>query len=274
MQRISSDFDFSDTYSIEIVEGRFFSKDYATDSTMGSAMLNESGVKFLGLKDPVGKKIYRTDRDGEYWFTIVGVIKDFNYESMHKQVSPTVFLPYRENHEYMTVKLSGFNIDEAIKHIEDQWQTFTAQPLEYSFLDNDLENMYLNEIRTNTLFYVFSFLAILISCLGLFGMIMYNTAQITKEIGIRKSLGASILMVLLLLSKRTFYMLIISNIIVIPITWFFMNKWLNNFAFKTEIGILPFIISFIIVLTITILTIGYQSIKAASANPVDSLRYE
>ena len=274
MQRISTDFDFSDTYSIEIVDGRFFSKEYATDSTLGSAMLNESGVKFLGLKDPVGKKLYRTDRDGEYWFTIVGVIKDFNYESMHKPVSPTVFRPYREDHEYMTVKLSGQNIADAIKHIEDQWQTFTSQPLEYSFLDDDLEKMYLNEIRTNTLFYVFSFLAILISCLGLFGMIMYNTAQKTKEIGIRKSLGASILLVLLLLSKKIFYMLVISNIVALPITWFIMNKWLDNFAFKTNIGILPFILSFIIVLTITVLTIGYQAIKAARANPVDSLRYE
>lgn len=274
MQRISTDFDFADTYSIEIVDGRFFSSEFATDSTLGSAMINESGVKFLGLVDPVGKKLYRTDMDGEYWFTIVGVIKDFNYESMHKPVNPTVFRPFRENHEYMSVKITGQNIEETIKHIEDNWHTFTTQPLEYSFLEDDLEKMYINETRTNTLFYIFSFLAIFISCLGLFGMIMYNTAQKTKEIGIRKSLGASALTVLLLLSKRTFYMLLLSNIIAIPISLYFMNKWLDNFAFKTNIGVLPSVLSFITVLTITLLTISYQSVKAAKANPVDSLRYE
>ena len=274
LQRISSDFDFADTYSFEILDGRFFSSDYATDSTMGSAILNESAVKFLGLKDPVGKRLYRTDSDGEYFFTIIGVIKDFNYESIHEPVHPTAFLPYRESHEYLTVRISKDNISETIKHIDNQWKNFTTQPLEYTFLDKDLEKMYINEIRTNSLFYVFSFLAILISCLGLFGMIMYNTTQKTKEIGIRKSLGASVLKVLLLLSKRTIYILIIASIVAIPISWYFMSTWLDNFAYKISIGVLPFILSFLIVLAITILTISFQAIKAARANPIDSLRYE
>ncbi|MFC2117116.1 ABC transporter permease [Bacteroidota bacterium] len=274
MQRISTDFDFAETYSIEIVDGRFFSPDFATDSTLGSAIINESGAKFMGLENPVGKKLYRTDRDGEYWFTIVGVIKDFNYESMHQPVNPTVFRPFRETHEYMTIRITDTDPNKTLKYIEDQWYKFTEQPFEFSYLEKDLKNLYANETRINILFYIFSFLAILISCLGLFGMIMYYTAQKTKEIGIRKSLGASVLKVLVLLSKRTFYMLVISSIIAIPISWYFMTKWLDNFAFKINIGVLPFIFSFIIVLAITTLTVGFQSVKAARANPVDSLRYE
>jgi len=274
LQRISTDFDFADTYSIDVIYGRYFSPDYATDSTLGSAILNESAVRFFGLTNPVGERIYRTDTDGEYWFTIVGIIKDFNYESMHEPVNPTIFRPFRESHEYMTVRLNGPDTEKAVAHINEKWNSYSEQPLEYTFLSDDLEKMYINESKSNTLFYFFSILAILISCLGLFGMIMYNTNQKTKEIGIRKSLGASIYMVLFLLSKRTIYLLLGANIIAFPISLFFMNKWLDNFAFKTNIGILPFITSFFIVLVITLLTVGYQSVKSARANPVDSLRYE
>jgi putative ABC transport system permease protein len=271
-----TDYDFVRTFGTRILDGRYLEKDYPTDSN--SVVLNETAVKELGLSDPVGKQIlHPTDEPGEYnRLNIIGVMNDFHLETLHGVMHPVVFsLIEPEDNEFLSLKLKSWNARESIEELENLWAEFSPdKPFEYFFMDEDFEKYYKEDIKTSQLFTAFSLLAIFIACLGLLGLISYTAERRTKEIGIRKTLGASLPNILILLSRDFTIWIIISNLIAVPIVYYFMSAWLQEFEFRISINPLVFIIAGTGTLIIALLTAAYQTLKAALSNPVDSLRDE
>ena len=270
------DYDFLDTLKLELVQGRFFSRDFITDSH--AAVLNEKAVELLGWDDPIGKKINNWARNRGN-FTVIGVIKDYHYESLHQEIRPmALFLSggyYTNVESSISVRLNTENISETIKYAGNTWNDFAHNmPFEYSFLDEDYDNLYINEKQTRKLFSIFSFLAIFIACLGLFGLASFIADQKTKEIGIRKVLGASVPGIVKVLNKRFVKWVLIANFTAWPIAWFMMNKWLQNFAYRIELSWWMFILAAVLALLVALITVSFQTVKAALKNPIDSLRYE
>jgi len=270
------DYDFLDTLKLELVQGRFFSRDFITDSH--AAVLNEKTVELLGWDDPIGKKINNWARNRGN-FTVIGVIKDYHYESLHQEIRPmALFLSggyYTNVESSISVRLNTENISETIKYAGNTWNDFAHNmPFEYSFLDEDYDNLYINEKQTRKLFSIFSFLAIFIACLGLFGLASFIADQKTKEIGIRKVLGASVPGIVKVLNKRFVKWVLIANFTAWPIAWFMMNKWLQNFAYRIELSWWMFILAAVLALLVALITVSFQTVKAALKNPIDSLRYE
>ncbi len=270
------DYDFLDTLKLEMAQGRFFSKEFTTDSH--AAVLNEKSAELLGWEDPIGKKINNWSRNrGD--FVVIGVIKDYHYESLHQEIRPqALFLSggyYTNVERYISVRLNTENIAGTIKHIESKWNEFAPQmPFEYSFLDQDYDNLYMNERQTRKLFSIFSFLAIFIACLGLFGLASFIADQKTKEIGIRKVLGASVAKIVKNLNKSFLKWVLIANLIAWPIAWFAMNRWLENFAYRIGLSWWMFVLAAVLAVFIALLTVSFQTVKAALKNPIDSIRYE
>jgi putative ABC transport system permease protein len=270
------DYDFLDTLKLEMAQGRFFSKEFTTDSH--AAVLNEKSAELLGWEDPIGKKINNwASKKGN--FVVIGVIKDYHYESLHQEIRPqALFLSggyYTNVERYISVRLNTENISGTIKHIESKWKEFAPQmPFEYSFLDQDYDNLYMNERQTRKLFSIFSFLAIFIACLGLFGLASFIADQKTKEIGIRKVLGASVTRIVKNLNKSFLKWVLIANLIAWPIAWFAMNRWLENFAYRIGLSWWMFVLAAVLAVFIALLTVSFQTVKAALKNPIDSLRYE
>jgi len=264
------DYNYIDFYKMEIIMGRNFSKDFTTD--LNSALiLNETAVKEFGFDDPIGMKISIWGEEGK----IIGMIKDFHLTSMHLNIEPVAFRLSPDRSRRFSIKISSENIPKTIAFIEDTWKKFSPEyPFEYSFLDEQVDRMYRTEQRLGRSFFHFTIIAIFIAYLGLFGLVSFSAERRTKEIGIRKVLGAQISNITWLLSKEFLFLVFIANIIAWPIAYYFMNKWLQNFAYRTNIGLGIFLTSGMIALVIAFLTVSYQSIKAATANPVDSLRYE
>ena len=228
------DYDFCKTLKLKMVKGRFFSKEFGTDST--AAILNAKALELLGWDDPIGKRIDNWSRN----FTVIGVIEDYHYESLHQEIRPmALFLSggyFKNTESYITVRLKTENISEIIKDVEATYIQFAPNmPFEYSFLDQDYDNLYVNEKQTRKLFMIFSFLAIFIACLGLFGLASFVADRKTKEIGIRKVLGASVPGLIGLLSVNFTKWVLLSNIIAWPVAWFAMNRWLQNFAYRINI---------------------------------------
>ncbi len=276
LNRYVCDYDFLNTLKLEMAQGRFFSRDFGTDSS--AAILNEKAAELLGWEDAIGKKINNWSKNRGN-FTVVGVVKDFHYESLHQQIRPmALFLSggyYTSTESYISVRLNTENIAETIKYVENTWNNFAPnKPFEYSFLDEDYSNLYTNEQQTRKLFTIFSFLAMFIACLGLFGLASFIADRKTKEIGIRKVMGASVSNIVLHFSNEFTKWVLLANIIAWPVSWFVMDKWLQNFSYRIDIGWWMFILSGVLALTIAVLTVSYQAIKAAVANPVESLRYE
>lgn len=275
---LAIDDDYAETMEFEMVEGRAFSK--AFDDSL-SLILNESAVKNLGLKAPIGKKLYNPQNDGRLTeFTVVGVMKDFHFESLHLDIGS---LAIQSNELFnapvgqLAVRMKGKNLSEGIAHVEAKWQEFNpTQPFTYSFLDEDLAGMYLNEQRVSKLATAFTGLAILIACVGLFGLSAFLTQQRTKEIGIRKVMGASVPQLVMLLSKHFTALVLIAFGLASILLWFTASKWLTEFAYRIELleqwDI--FLIAGGMALLVAWLTISFQSIKAAIANPITSLRHE
>jgi putative ABC transport system permease protein len=268
--------DFPQALGVELVDGRFFSRDYGTDST--AVLLNETAVKSLGLTDPVGK--YILEPAGDQKFTrlkIIGVMKDFNIESMHKKISPVCFtvLGPGGGDQYAVVRLNGNDVPGTIRDIEKAWQNYTSsQPFQYEFYTSFWEHLYSAELKTGRIFILFSILSILIACIGLLGLVAYMTGKRTREIGVRKSYGASNLMILFILSKEVIYLIVISSILAYPAAWFGSKYWLQGFASRVHISPIIFILSTLLVLLIGWLTISYQTIRAANYNPATALRME
>jgi len=271
------DYDFFKLLDLKIVEGRYFSKDVPTDATT-AVVINETAVRELGLKEPIGKRFHKEFGDaaeGEF-VTIIGVLKDFHFNSLHHEIQPMIIRPLSEREWFYTsIKIRPENISETLGLIEKTWKKFSGgQPIEYSFLDEDFNNLYKAEQRTGKISTIFFFLAIFIACLGLFGLVSFSAQQRTKEIGIRKVLGASVSRILYLLSREVLVLVTVSAFIASPIAYYVMSGWLQNFAFRIKITVWMFILTALAVLFMAILTISYQAIKAACASPANALKYE
>jgi putative ABC transport system permease protein len=265
-----ADYDFVKTMGMEIVAGRSFSEEYATDPN--AYILNETAVELLGLTDPVGSRI--TDNDRMY--TVVGVLKDFHFKSLHHEISPVVYIGNPGDRAgFLSVRIRPENISGTLSFLEQKWGELTGgQPFSYSFLDDDLAAQYDAEQKTRQISGIFSLLAVLIGCLGLFGLAAFTAEQRTKEIGIRKILGASVSNIVILLVKDFVKLVGFAFVIGSPVAYFFMGRWLHNFAYSTDIRVDSFLLAGALALGIALLTVSYQAIRASLAEPVDSLRYE
>jgi putative ABC transport system permease protein len=271
IKSIRSDHEFFDTYGIEFVNGRNFSKEVKSDDSLGF-ILNEAAVKMLGVTNE--DVLTRDFQYGNVKGRVIGVVQDFHFESLHEEIVPMVFQPSRF-YNRISVKVAGKDMQKAIAHIEKTWRSFIPhRPFEYNFLSEQYRQLYESEQKQGKLFTVFSGLAILIACLGLFGLASFNTLQRVKEIGIRKALGASMPSILTLLSKEMVILVLIANIIAWPLSWYFMNEWLGGFAYRTNLNIGIFILSTLAALFIALATVSSQTIKAAMTNPANTLRYE
>jgi putative ABC transport system permease protein len=265
-----SDFDYVRTLKLKMAEGRFFSCNHPNDAN--SIIINESAARRFGWKDPVGKRI----SSGNRHFTVIGVIKNFHFESLHQEIRPLVILHLRENPaDYISVRINTENIKKTLAFLENKWKKFVPdRPFDYFFLEDGLNKLYSQEKRSGQLFGIFCTLAVFIACLGLFGLASFTAEQKTKEIGVRKVLGANGYNIVLLLTKEFTKWIITANVVAWPIAYFVMNKWLQNFAYRTNMRISIFILSGLLAFVIALITVSYQSIKAAIANPVDTLKYE
>lgn len=263
------DEDYLETFGMQMAEGRFFSKEFSEDKN--NFVLNEIAVKALGLDDPVGKPLTISKRKG----MVVGVIKDFHFETLNHEIGALCLFAPGEGFRYLFARISPHNMDATLRFMEGVWKRFDSHyPLFYQFFDDDFDSLYRSERRIGTIVGYFAGLAIFISCLGLFGLAAFMAERRTKEIGIRRVLGASSMEIVALLSKEFTKWVLVSNAIAWPVAYFIMKKWLANFAYRTEIGIGIFLASAGLALGIALLTVSFQSVKAAAANPADSLRYE
>ncbi|MCG8603430.1 ABC transporter permease [bacterium] len=283
MQTVWTDFDFLETMGLELAAGRSFSRDYPTDA-MSAFILNEAAVKRIGWTNEtaIGKAFGSAEirdwtsgqwenRDGY----VIGVLKDFFFESLRKQIVPTVYFvaPYMAWN--YVIRIHPQNIPETLDFIEEKWNAFNPnQPFLYSFVDEQFDNLYRAEQRQGKIFGVFATLAILVACLGLVGLASFTAEQRTKEVGIRKVLGASIGNIILLISKEFSWLVLIGFIVAAPIAWYFMSGWLQEFAYHISLGLGVFFLAGLASLVIAWLTVSYQATKVALTNPANALRYE
>jgi putative ABC transport system permease protein len=272
MQRWSIDYDYIKTLDMQIVKGRNFSKDFGSDSA--AMILTETTAKLFGFDDPIGKKVYTSDGAKAFPYTVIGVVKDFHFESLRQSIGPLCMLLERST-GLTSFKVDTKNIQQMVKHVEGKWKAIApGMPFFYSFLDQDFDKMYRAEQRIGKTAISFAVLAILIACLGLFGLATYMAEQRTKEIGIRKVLGASISTLVGMLSKDFLKLVLISFCIAVPVAWWAMSKWLQDFAYRVSIGWWIFLLAGTLALLIALITVSFQAIKTAMANPVKSLRSE
>ncbi len=267
------DFDYINQFKIKMVAGRGFSRDFGTDTTQ-AMVLNEAAVKMFGYSSPeqaIGKRFKQWGREGK----IIGVMKDFHFRSLQQPIKPLSMRIEPEGNSLVSINVSAANLPGTIASIEKKWKQFIPnRPFSYYFLDEFFDRQYRSEERFGKLFFNFAILAIFISCLGLLGLASHSTIQRTKEIGIRKVLGASTSNIVNLLSIDFLKLVAISSLIAFPIAWFAMNKWLQDFAYRTGVSWWIFLIAGILATAIALFTISFQAIRAAIANPVKSLRSE
>ena len=265
------DEEYLKTLGMELKEGRSFSKEFSTDST--ATIINETAVRDLGLGNtsPIGKKIVRS---GQREFTIIGVVKDFHYASTRQKIAPLIMLMGR-NSGAIIVKVKAADVADVVSSFKKQWEAFNPPAsFAYSFLDERFAFLYKTEQRTSQLFTVFALISIVIACLGLFGLAAFTAEQRTKEVGVRKVLGASVVNIVALLSSDFLKPVLIAIVLAVPIAWFAMNRWLDNFAYKIDIEWWVFALAGLLAIGIALLTVSFQSIKAALMDPVKSLRSE
>ena len=267
-----ADYDHQDVLKFELKDGRYFSKEFATDSL--AILLNEAAAKEFGFDNPVGEEVLYNDNGSTFKkYKVVGVIKNFNFESFKEQVRPLSIL-LTQNANNLLVRYNG-DPAAVIQNVEKLWKQHAAsEPFEYSFLDESFDRLFRAEQRMGKLFSVFSSLAIFIACLGLFALAAFTTEQRTKEIGVRKSMGASVFSLSILLSKEFTKLVVIAFVPAAILAWYISDTWLNGFAYRIDINPLVFVLSGVAAILIAWFTVSYQSIKAATSNPVNSLRYE
>jgi putative ABC transport system permease protein len=275
IQAWRADTDFVETFGMEILRGRDFSEEFSTDSS--AALINETAADVFGWDDPIGKRIGTLGSGGSgkpRYYTIIGIIKNFHFDSMRKSIMPLA-LYLEPSSEFLAVRMRAADVPAQIGSIRALWNKYLPGfPFEYSFLDDRFDTMYESESRSGRILNLFAALAILISCLGLFGLSAYTAEQRTKEMGIRKVLGASAPEILFLLSKEFGRLVLTGFLIAAPVSYFVMRNWLRDFAYRTSIDIWPFVISAVLILFIATMTVSYFSIRLAFANPSNSLRYE
>jgi putative ABC transport system permease protein len=272
------DFDYLKTLGIKAVAGRLFSSEFPAD-TSNKVILNQTAIKEIGFASPqaaVGQNVYFEYNGQKSTFEIIGVVKDFHFEDLHLSITPYGYSLSSDNmFNYMVVHAKPGDVSSLIKTLGATWHNLNPnEPFEYSFLDKDFQKNYDAENKLSAIVGYFTIIAILISCLGLFGLATFSAEQRIKEIGVRKVLGASVTNIVTLLSKDFLKLVGISIVIASPIAWFVMNKWLQEFAYRIHISWIVFLITTLIAIMIALITISFQAIKAAIANPVDSLRSE
>ncbi|MEP6951839.1 MAG: FtsX-like permease family protein, partial [Ginsengibacter sp.] len=267
------DFNYINQYKMKVIAGRGFSKEFGTDTTQ-AMVVNESTVKLLGYSTPqqaIGRNFDQWGRKGK----IIGVVKDFHYQALQEPIKPLILRIEPGGYQLLSIKVAAGNLPSTIKAIESKWnQIIPNRPFVYSFLDESFDKQYRAEDRFGNLFFNFAILAKFISCLGLLGLASYSTIQRTREIGVRKVLGASVSNIVNLLSMDFLKLVLVSFIIASPVAWFFMHKWLRDFAYRTDVAWWMFVFAGIAAIVIAFGTISFQAIKAAIANPVKSLRTE
>ena len=266
-----ADWDHLSVMKFELLNGRFFSREFATDSM--AAVINEAAVKEYGFENAVGEELLDFNSETPETLHIVGVVKDFNFETLHSKVRPLV-IRLEDISRNLLVRYEG-DPKQVISTIETQWKALaTGEPFEYTFLDQNFDSMFRSEMHLRDIFVVFSSLAIFIACLGLFALTAFTTEQRTKEIGVRKAMGASVFGLTLLLSKEFTRLVLIAIVPAMVAGWYVANWWLKDFVYRTELSPLIFIGCALVAIVIAWITVSFQSIKAAKINPVNSLRYE
>jgi ABC-type antimicrobial peptide transport system permease subunit len=271
IHQFSVDYEYIKTFNMNIIAGRDFSEEFPIDALTQSFIINETAVRAMALENPVGTKFTLYRNNGQ----IVGVIEDFHFKSLQKEIEPLVLRIEPRRDSYVFVKFKSGKEQEAIASITRVYNSFNPEfPLQYSFLDEELERLYNSEQKTKTIFNYFTFIAIFISCLGLYGLASYMAQQKTKEIGIRKVLGASIMNIVTNLSKEFIFLVCVANAIAWPLAYIAMNSWLHNFAYRIQMDPLIFVSAGLVSTVLGLMTVSYHTIKSALANPVNSIRYE
>jgi len=280
MDNFLVDCGYLDTFGIEVIQGRGFSKEITTDFT-DAVMINETAAKNLGWNDPVGKTIEISSDEGLVRKTVIGVFRDIHQRSLYSVVVPTVIQyigtegAIENRARRLTLRLNSGDLAGTMKQIEKKWrETFPNHPYYSFFIDEFFDGQHRAEEKLGSIIRTFSVLAIIIGCLGLFGLAAFTAEQRTKEIGIRKVLGSSVGSIMVLLCWKFFFLVAIANVFAWPVAFFAMKKWLQNFPYPVRIGIGTFVITALFAFAIALLTVGYQSVRAARVNPVESLRYE
>ena len=269
------DYDFPETYGMTLVSGRSFDRSFTTDQE--ACLLNESAIKNFGITDLEKTRVIHPHSSGPTYMPIIGVVKDFNFESLRNPIQPLIFKFKTDDNlwGYISVKIPARDYTGTINKIEKIWKEYTANsPLQYYFIDEDFEQMYIQEKQNAQMAVIFSILAIFIASLGLFGLTSYTVEQRTKEIGVRKAMGSSITGIYIEISKEIIVLVSISALIAWPVIYYYAGKWLENFYYKINLGVFSFIAGLSIALGIAILTISYRVLRAASVNPAQSLKYE
>ncbi len=269
------DYDFIDTYGLKLDSGRVFDESFSTDKQ--ACILNESAIKNFSITNINKTRILRPEDTGPETFTIVGIVKNFNFESLRNPIQPYIFLLQGEDNYwgYITVRLSPANYSAAISAIEKIWKEYYSNaPLQYYFMDADFGKMYSQEKQNASLATIFSLLAIFIAALGLFGLTSYTVEQRTKEIGVRKAMGSSVAGIYIEISREIVILVSVSALIAWPLIYYYAGKWLENFYYKINLGFFTFIAGLVISMSIALITISYRVLKAASVSPARSLKYE
>jgi putative ABC transport system permease protein len=267
---IACDEEFIKTLGIELLQGRDFNKDLASDSL--AMIINEAAITALGLRDSALDRVLMLNLSQPY--KVVGVARNFHYKSLHMTINPMA-LVYQPANTYITLKLGNGNRQNTIRAIESKWAEFLPdQAFSYTFMDQHLDSLYGSEKRARVLFTLFSILAIIIASLGLLGLASYSAEQRTREIGIRKVIGATIQKIVRLLIKEVNVLFLISTVVAWPIAWYLMSGWLNNFAYRIRLSPVEFVLASVIAYAIAIFTVSYQAFRAARSNPANTLKYE
>ncbi len=270
MVMISVDYDYLDTFGLKMAQGRFFSKAYSTDAS-DAYVINQAAVRAMEMDDPIGKELRVWDLKKR----IIGVVEDYHFESLHNEIIPMAMRIDPNGYFQACVKISSHNIPDTLAFLEGRWkEIYPEYPFEYRFLDETIQRQYQAEQAIGKLVTVFTILALFISCLGILGLSSYTAEQRTKEIGIRKVLGATVSSIVKHISREFVVLVVIANIIIWPLAYFIMNRWLERFAYRINIGWWSFVLTGVGVLVVSLLTVSWQILRAATANPVDSLRYE
>ncbi len=260
------DYDFLDIFKIDMAQGRNFSEEFSDDKS--AILVNETAVKQLGWKNPIGKKLLGKDQNH-----VIGVVKDFYFDSLHQKIEPMMFMLGRGRR--IAVRVKPGNVQRRVALLKDVFERNTqSQPFDFFFLDDRFDQIYQKDQRTGEIFGYFSILAIFIACLGLLGLASFTVERRTKEIGIRRILGASVYKIVALLGKDYIRLVVIANVIAWPVGYFAMKKWLQNFAYRIDLNVWMFIFAAATALAIAFITVSYQTFKAALTNPADTLRYE
>ncbi len=272
-----ADYDFVDTYKLRVLHGRQFSREFGTDP-QGALLINEAGAREIGYspEEAIGKEL-NIIRSAEESIkgTIIGVVENFHFKSLHRMIEPFVIILDPDSFRIISVRILPGDVRGTLGFIQQKWtETFPEEEFKYNFLDDRIDLLYESEGKMRQIFFAFSTLSIFVACLGLFGLAAFTAQERTKEMGVRKVLGASEINVFVLLSKEFTKWIFVANIIAWPLAYYMMTKWLQNFAYRIGIDLWPFVLASILAFLIALITVSYQSVRAALTNPVDSLRYE